>query len=149
MQRKTRLVIANTAIIAASLAGGLTYTQVKLGWPLTAPTSAPSNSGSPTGTPTGNPTATTPAAPKDMTVRSSAINYQFGTIQVEVVRTAGKISAVNMVQAGASGGRNQAFPSLTAAALQAQGSNFGNISNATYTTQAFKKALDSAIAKLK
>ena len=145
MQRKTRLVIANTAIIGASLAGGLTYTQVKLGWPLAAATSAPSN----TPSSTGNPTATTPAAPKDMTVRSSAINYQFGTIQVEVVRTAGKISAVNMVQSGASGGRNQAFPSLTAAAMKAQGSNFGNISNATYTTQAFKKALDSAIAKLK
>ncbi len=142
MQRKTRLVIANTAIIGASLAGGLAYTQAKLGWPLVAPTSTSSAN------PTSNPTSTTPATKKDMTVRSSAINYQFGTIQVEVVRTSGKIAAVNMVQAGASGGRSQAFPSLTAAAVKAQGSNFGNVGGATYTTQAFKKALDSAIAKL-
>jgi uncharacterized protein with FMN-binding domain len=31
--------------------------------------------------------------------------------------------------------------------MSAQGSGFGNISGATYTTEAFKQALDSALGK--
>jgi uncharacterized protein with FMN-binding domain len=59
----------------------------------------------------------------------------------------GTITAVNLVQASATGGRNSAFSMLQQAAVQAQGSNFGNVSRATYTTQVFKQALDSALAK--
>ncbi|NDH65702.1 MAG: FMN-binding protein [Microbacteriaceae bacterium] len=59
-----------------------------------------------------------------------------------------KITAVNMVRADATAGRDQAFPYLTDYAIQAQGSNFGNLSGATFTTEAFKQALDSAISKL-
>ena len=84
----------------------------------------------------------------DMTVTGDAVQYRYGTVQVEVVRTGGKITAVNMVQAGATAGREQAFPYLTDYAIQAQGSNFGNLSGATFTTEAFKQALDSAISKL-
>jgi uncharacterized protein with FMN-binding domain len=32
-------------------------------------------------------------------------------------------------------------------AIQAQGASFGNLSGATYTTNAFKQALSSALAK--
>jgi len=84
----------------------------------------------------------------DMTVTGDAIGYRYGTIQVEVVRTAGKISAVNLIQADATAGREQAFPYLQQYAVSAQGSNFGNLSGATYTAEAFKQALDSAISKL-
>lgn len=84
----------------------------------------------------------------DMTVTGDAVQYPYGTVQVEVVRTGGKITAVNMVQADATAGREQAFPYLTDYAIQAQGSNFGNLSGATFTTEAFKQALDSAISKL-
>ena len=73
--------------------------------------------------------------------------YNFGTVQVSVTKSNGKITNVTMVQAGASHGREQAFPVLIQAAVQAQGSNFGNLGGATYTTQAFKQALDSALAK--
>jgi hypothetical protein len=105
------------------------------------PSSTPSPSGS--GTP-----APTPTGSADMTVTGDSIQYRFGSIQVAVVRKGGKITAVNMVQAGATAGRNQAFPVLTKYAIDAQGSNFGNLSGATYTTAAFKQALDSAISKL-
>jgi uncharacterized protein with FMN-binding domain len=54
-----------------------------------------------------------------------------------------------MVRAISTGGRDQAFPILIAAALEANGSNIGNVSQATYTSDAFIKSLDSAIAKLK
>jgi uncharacterized protein with FMN-binding domain len=54
-----------------------------------------------------------------------------------------------LVQAVSTGGRDQAFPLLVEAALKANGSNVGNVSQATYTTDAFKQSLDSALAKLK
>ncbi|MFM5968570.1 MAG: FMN-binding protein [Micrococcales bacterium] len=64
-----------------------------------------------------------------------------------VTKSAGKITDVTLDIAGATGGRQNAFSVLVSAALQANGSNFGNLSGATYTTDAFKQALDSALAK--
>ena len=74
--------------------------------------------------------------------------YAYGTIQLEVVRQGGKLASVNLIQAGATGGREQAFALLQQSALEAQGTNFANISGATYTVDAFKAALESAISKL-
>ncbi len=85
----------------------------------------------------------------DMTVRSDAVQYQYGVIELEVIRTDGKISAVNLLQASTSGGQWATVPSmLVEATIQAQGSGFGNISGATYTTEAYKQALNNAISKL-
>ena len=85
----------------------------------------------------------------DMTVRGDAVPYQYGVIELEVVRTGGKISAVNLIQAGTSGAEWAVVPSmLVEATIQAQGSGFGNISGATFTTEAYKQALNSAISKL-
>ncbi len=79
---------------------------------------------------------------------SAPIYYQFGTVQVTVTKANGKITAIDYLQSTASAGRDQAFGMLSTAAIQANGSNFGNIGGATYTTDAFKQALDSALAKL-
>ena len=79
---------------------------------------------------------------------SDVIKYKFGKIQLAVIKdSAGAITSVNTVLVSATGGRQAAFASLTSAAVAAQGSSFGNISQATYTTQAVKDALDSALAK--
>ncbi|MEY4079434.1 MAG: hypothetical protein RIS80_1203, partial [Actinomycetota bacterium] len=83
----------------------------------------------------------------DMTVTGDAIQYPYGVIQVEVVRSGGKITDITLLQAGATGGRSAAFSYLIDYAMQAQGSNFGNISGATYTTAAFVQSLDSALAQ--
>lgn len=87
-----------------------------------------------------------PAGPK--TVTGAAIDYIYGTVQLSVTSENGAITAVNLIQATASAGRDTAFPALQQYAVQANGSNFGNLSGATYTTDAFKQALDSAITKL-
>lgn len=84
----------------------------------------------------------------DGSATGDAIDYEFGTIQIKATKTGGKLSAVELIQEGANGGREQAFPTLVAAALSANGSNIANISGATYTTDAFKQALDSALSKL-
>ena len=145
MSPKARVALANTAIVTASLIGGVLVTNT-----LTASNGgvlgALGIDGSSGGT-TATPTSSVSTKP-DQTVTGDPINYQFGTIQLEVVRTSGTISAVNLVQAGANNGREQAFPLLQQEAIKAQSSNFSNLSGATYTTDAFKQALDSAISKL-
>ena len=78
----------------------------------------------------------------------NSIAYRYGTVQVQVTEVAGKITDITLLKAGATGGRSAAFSYLVDYAIQAQGSNFGSLSGATYTTDAFKQALDSAISKL-
>ena len=97
---------------------------------------------------TPTPTTTTPPTKVTKTADGDPINYQFGVIQVSVKQVNGKLTAVNYLQSSASAGRDQAFPYLVQYAIKANGSNFGNLGGATYTTEAFKQALDSAIAKL-
>ena len=98
-------------------------------------------SGTGSGTTGGGTTAT------EVTKTGTSIRYRFGTIQVSVTKTAGKITAVNLLQAGATGGRGQAFDFLVQYTIDAQGSSFGNISGATYTTAAYKQSLDAALAQ--
>ncbi|MFM6966947.1 MAG: FMN-binding protein [Rhodoluna sp.] len=99
--------------------------------------------------PVSTPKATTAPAPAaaETTKSGSAINYRYGTVQVSVTKANGKITAVNLLQAGASGGRQGAFSYLVSYAIQANGTSFGNLSGATFTTDAFKQSLESALAK--
>jgi uncharacterized protein with FMN-binding domain len=82
-----------------------------------------------------------------VTKSGSAISYRYGTVQVSVTKAGGKVTAVNMLQSGATGGRQGAFPYLTQYAVSANGSSFGNLGGATFTTDAFKQSLESALAK--
>lgn len=82
------------------------------------------------------------------TATGDAVESGFGQVQVRVTKENGKITAVDMVQANATAGRESAFSTLVQAAIDSNGSNFGNLSGATYTTNAFKKSLDSAVSKL-
>ena len=93
--------------------------------------SSPASSGSSSGT----------------TKTGAAIAYRFGTVQVSVTKANGKITAVNLLQQGATGGRQAAFSYLVEYAIQANGTSFGNLSGATYTVDAFKQSLESALAK--
>jgi hypothetical protein len=83
----------------------------------------------------------------EVTKTGTSIRYRFGTIQVAVTKADGKITAVNLLQAGATGGRSQAFDFLVQYTVDAQGSSFGNISGATYTTDAYKQSLNAALAQ--
>lgn len=96
------------------------------------------------------PAATTAApapAATGTTKTGTAIPYRYGTVQVSVTKANGKITAVNLLQQGATGGRQGAFPYLVQYAIQANGTSFGNLGGATYTTDAFKQSLESALAK--
>jgi uncharacterized protein with FMN-binding domain len=82
------------------------------------------------------------------TVTSELINYRYGQVQLEVTATGGNIDSIVEKTATASRGYEQAFPYLNAAALKAQGSNFSNVSGATFSSEAYRQALNSALSKL-
>lgn len=103
----------------------------------TAAAPAPAATQAPPATNTGSATTKT----------GTAINYRYGTVQVSVTKTNGKITAVNLLQQGATGGRQGAFPYLVQYAIAANGTSFGNLGGATFTTDAFKQSLESALAK--
>ncbi len=141
---KARNQFASTVIVIGAIAGAVVFTQ-KI-----TPGFQSLFQGAATTSPSANPSASgTGSTAADQTVQGDPVNYQFGTVQLEVVRKSGKISAVNLLQATATNGRQGAFSPLVQSALQAQGTNFGNLSGATYTVDAFKQALTSAISKLK
>ena len=132
--------MASAAIGALSVVGGVFLTNHYTGF-LDGGTAQGSTSTS-NGTSSSGSTGVTGSATGD------AVQYQFGVIQLKVTEANGKLTAVDLIQAGANNGREAAFPYLVKYAIQAQGSSFSNLSGATYTTDAFKQALDSAISKV-
>ena len=128
--------VATSEVAAGTSAGSETTN--------TAPKPAASSSAS--ASPSASATkATTEAAAISKT--GDAIESGFGPVQVKVTKVSGKITEITYVQSVATHGRAAAFPYLVNYAIQANGSNFGNLSGATFTTNAFKQALESALAK--
>ena len=93
-------------------------------------------------------TAATSSNSGPKTATGDAISYQYGTVQLAVTTENSKITKIDLVQSGATAGREQAFSYLVTDAITANGTSFSNLSGATFTTDAFKQALESAISKL-
>lgn len=77
---------------------------------------------------------------------------RFGSVQVEIVVSAGKITDVKALKLTDQGGRsveisNQAAPILRSQVLAAQSANVDGVSGATYTTQGYLSSVQSAIDK--
>ena len=88
-------------------------------------------------------------ATKTQTVKSDVIQYRYGAVELEVTATAGKIEKITELQATTSSGWESAVPILNQEAMKAQSANFGNLSGATFITEAYKQALSNALSKLK
>lgn len=136
-QRSRANKLATGVIVLASVVGGLLLTEHYTG-ALSAAANPDSESNS----------RGSSSAGKTGTASGEAFPYEFGVIQLSVTKTAGKITDIGLVQATATGGREQAFSYLVEDAIASQGTSFANLSGATYTTDTFKQALDSAIQKL-
>lgn len=93
------------------------------------------------------PAATKAPAPAPVAHASDVISYQYGDVQVEVVKLGAEITDVNLLVGDATYGRDAAYQTLIQATIQNQGTNYGNYSGATFTTKAFKLAVESALAK--
>ncbi len=109
---------------------------------------------SPTQEPAPAPESTaTPSAPPapeltETTVVSDVITYKYGVVQVSVTALGQDITGVQLLQGDATYGRDVAYEALINATIQTDGTNYGNVSGATFTTEAFKKAISNAIGKL-
>lgn len=103
-------------------------------------------------TPTGSTATATPGAnpAADGTFVGSVQSTRYGTVQVQVVVSAGKITDVVALHLTDKGGRsvqisNQAAPILRSEVLAAQSAKVSNVSGATYTTKAYLLSLQSAL----
>jgi len=81
---------------------------------------------------------------------SSGIRTRYGTFQVRITVAAGKITDISMLQSGDQDGTSQqitayALPMLIQAVLQQQKADVGYVSGASYTTQGFEGAVQSAM----
>jgi uncharacterized protein with FMN-binding domain len=125
----------------------------------TAGTSAQTNTG--TGATGGTATSGATAAPssgttgsttgaKDGTYTGSSVSTRFGTVQVRVTVSGGKITDVTPLQLTDAGGRsvqisNYAAPILRTEVLAAQSAKVNSVSGATYTSTGYLTSLQSAL----
>lgn len=97
---------------------------------------------------TSSPVVTQPAQPPvETTLNSDVIAYKYGNLQISLTKTDGAISAVTVIQGETSNGRAEAYLILSAATIEVQSTNYGNVSGATFTTDAFKLAVENVLAK--
>ncbi|MDT5029190.1 MAG: hypothetical protein QOE61_5616 [Micromonosporaceae bacterium] len=97
--------------------------------------------------PTATATKTTAPAPASRTVLGTAVAAKdFGNMQVKIVVTGTHIDDIVTVQK--SSRPLSVSTTLRTQALNAQSSNVGNVSGATYSSAAYKQSLQNAIAKM-
>jgi uncharacterized protein with FMN-binding domain len=95
--------------------------------------------------------AAAPPATASGSYTGSSVPTRYGTMQVQAVLKAGKLTGVAVLQQ-TSGGRSSeidsyALPVLTAEALKAQGADIDVVSGATYTSDGYAQSLQAALDK--
>jgi uncharacterized protein with FMN-binding domain len=87
------------------------------------------------------------------TVTGDATQTQYGTVQVRITVAGGKITKAEAVQAPKGGLSDQktamAVPRLNQEAVAAQSARIDAVSGATYTSDGYKKSLQSALDRMK
>ena len=81
------------------------------------------------------------------TFDGTVVNKGYGDVQVKVTVVGTDITAIEMLKAESTGNRQSAFPVLVKAALEANSSDVANVGNATYSSEAFRESLQSALDK--
>ncbi|MFI1925149.1 FMN-binding protein [Streptomyces sp. NPDC020377] len=87
------------------------------------------------------------------TFTGDAVQTQYGAVQVRITVAGGKITKAEAVQAPKGGTSDQktelAVPKLNAAAVAAGNADIDTVSSATFTSEGYKKSLQSALDKAK
>ncbi|MFH8772455.1 FMN-binding protein [Streptomyces sp. NPDC017958] len=110
-------------------------------------TSSGSSSGSSAGSSSGSSAGS--GAAQARTVTGKAVQTQYGTVQVRITVSNGKITKADAVQAPKGGLSDQktrlAVPKLNQEAVTAGTANIDSVSGATYTSTGYKQSLQSAL----
>jgi len=106
----------------------------------------------PTPTKTPKPSKAPSGKLKDGTYDGDAVNFKFGTAQVEIVVSGGVITEVKALQLPTGGGYTKRvttfFQTQVPSRIVAdQGWKISNVGGATYTSRAYSQSLQSAISK--
>ncbi|MET3984492.1 FMN-binding protein [Streptomyces sp. PvR034] len=120
------------------------------------PHQAPGLVGMPPRSPTASSSPRTPgtSAPGTSTgtgkFTGEPIDTRYGTVQVAVTVSQGRITSITVLQAPDRGGRDQqissyALPRLTQEAIGAQSARIDAVSGASYTSQGYIESLQSAL----
>jgi uncharacterized protein with FMN-binding domain len=104
------------------------------------PSSPPSNSSPPTKT----------SKPRRLTVNGAVIDTMYGPVQVQVIVRGSRIVTAHAINYPQGGGRDQeinsrAIPQLDQETLQAQSARIDTVSGATYTSDGYRRSLQSAL----
>jgi uncharacterized protein with FMN-binding domain len=147
-----RLYGVGTETTAAGSGATVVSTPAATAAPSTTATPAPTSTG--TAAPTTAPTTAAPApapaaAPK--VIDGAVENTRFGPVQVELTITGSQITAVKTLQLP-TGGRSDeinsyATPILAQEVMSSQSATINTVSGATYTSDAYKLSVQSAIDK--
>lgn len=117
-----------------------------------APTTAPSAAASAAPAPAA--AAPAPAAAASGTFAGSSVDTPYGSVQVQITVSGGKITDVTAMKLTDADGRsrqisNEAAPILKSEVLSSQSANVSNVSGATYTSQAYLQSVQSALDQAK
>jgi uncharacterized protein with FMN-binding domain len=139
--RRAPLVLAATAAGLAATLGF--HPHAKSSTPATAVATAPAPKASSSGRTVTN---------SGKTVTSDVADTQYGPVQLKVTISGGKITDIQPVQLPSTDPKsveiaNYAAPQLRQSALSAQSTNVDTVSGATYTSEGYRTALQSALDK--
>jgi uncharacterized protein with FMN-binding domain len=144
---------AATAAPSISTSGGTTGGTAAGSSPSTAAT-APATGASAAPAPAASAPAATGSGLKDGTFTGASADTPFGSVQVAITVSGGKITVVKALKLTDQGGRsvqisNYAAPILRQEVLAAQSTNVANVNGATYTTDGYLTSVQSALDQAK
>ena len=89
-------------------------------------------------------------APSTVTVNGVPADTQYGPVQVQITLRGGHIVAANAIEYPSSGSRDQeinsqAIPQLNDETVQADSAQIDTVSGATYTSDGYRRSLQSAL----
>ncbi len=132
-------------------------TTTQPGTPTTVPTHSTTTTAPPVTTTTAAPpppTTTTAPPSQRRTATGTAVNYDYGSIAVQVTAVGSKITNVSVASLDDGGNYRSisidqmAIPILEQEALAAQSANIQSVSGASYTSWGFAQSLQSALSQL-
>ncbi|MGW5669519.1 FMN-binding protein, partial [Micromonospora sp. NPDC003776] len=125
------------------------------------PSAKPSASGSrsagakPTGTTAAPKTTTAAPKPATRTLYGPTVSYRYGSLRVQITVSGTKIvnaTATGMPSSGESGRKSDdvqaAYSGTSGQVVQKQSANLNTVSDATYTSDAYRQSLQNAISQI-
>jgi uncharacterized protein with FMN-binding domain len=144
MMKRAPVVLAATAAGLAATLGFSPHSKTPAAVAVT--TTAPSTSSSSSG----SSRSSSSSSSTSKTATGSAISTRYGNVQLKVTVSGGKLTKIQAIQLPSSDPKSSqissyAEPALSQSALTKQSANVDAVSGATYTSDGYKTALQSAL----